>query len=341
MPTTCRTFIVGNDLLVRFALTQILLQEEDILSVGSSAAQSGLAEVVKASSPDIIVVDAVDPQGEGLHSVRSLKPLGLPIIVLTNPNDEATRNLLAFLDAGATSFIQRPYGSDNISSMREQLLHEIRINAPGASHHTSTLHTRAHHSPHKVVAIGSSTGGPEALTELIPKLPADFPAAVVIVQHMPGRFTKQFAARLNKLSNLTVKEAEEGDMVEKGLVLLARGDYHLVFKPHEQQGTTYAEATLTLDPPQWKLRPTVDKMMSSLAPIYGSDLIGVILTGMGQDGVIGMYDIKKNGGQTVVQDKSSSVVYGMAQEVVKHNLADKILPLPAIVNQLINLVGAV
>ena len=125
-----------------------------------------------------------------------------------------------------------------------------------------------------------------------------------------------------------------------GRILLAKGDYHLVFKPVQRDGTVHAVATLNLDPPQWKLRPTVDKMMTSLADIYGSHLWGVILTGMGQDGSVGMREIKLTGGHTLVQNRETSAVYGMAQEVVKRNLADRILPLQEIVPELVrNLSG--
>jgi two-component system, chemotaxis family, protein-glutamate methylesterase/glutaminase len=183
-------------------------------------------------------------------------------------------------------------------------------------------------TPGCVVAIGSSTGGPEALEVVLSSLPKDLDAGVVIVQHMPGGFTARFAQRLSKISAMPVKEVEEGDIVEVGKILLAKGDYHLTFEPvRDRYGKMRARALLNQDPPMLKLRPTVDNMMTTLAPIFGTGLIGVILTGMGEDGAIGMEAIKRNGGRTVVQNEESSTVYGMAQEVVKRKLADHEVPL--------------
>ncbi len=326
--TPSTVFVVSDDVLVRFALTQMLSLEQGIAVVGSAPFEEGLKEEIKKSGANVVVLDAILNHELPLRRFDLLQGVSMPLIALTDSDPKMARHILPLIQAGVVGFVQRPEGSDNLAVVREQLVHEIRQHAP----HTKSVHPNIHrHEPRVVVAIGSSTGGPEALSEILQQFPKNFSAGVVIVQHMPGQFTSRFIQRLAKICPIPVKEAENGDVVEAGKILVAKGDYHLVFKPVTTNLVTRAEATLTLDPPQWKLRPTVDKMMLSLAPIFGRSMVGVILTGMGQDGVVGMREIKFKGGTTYVQNEETSVVYGMAQEVVKEDLADHVLPLNQII----------
>jgi two-component system chemotaxis response regulator CheB len=175
--------------------------------------------------------------------------------------------------------------------------------------------------PQSVVVIGSSTGGPKALCELIPDLPGDIPAAVLIVQHMPAGFTGSLAKRLHQLAQIRVKEAESGDSIIPGQALLAPGGYHLVV----DSGNTVNLSSTT--PPRHGLRPAVDVTMETAAMVYGGSCIGVVLTGMGCDGRDGAAIISKAGGRVIVQDEASSVVYGMPRSVVESGRADRIVPL--------------
>ena len=166
--------------------------------------------------------------------------------------------------------------------------------------------------------------------EVVKHIPENYNQGLVFVQHMPADFMTRFAMRLNKAAKIHIKEAEEGEILKAGIGLIAPGGYHLKFSEVIKGNRRLAKAHLSNEPPVWNLRPTVDKMMLSLAPIYQRNMIGIILTGMGEDGVIGMREIKQNGGRTLVQNKETSVVFGMGQQVIKNNLADEVLPLKKI-----------
>ncbi len=172
----------------------------------------------------------------------------------------------------------------------------------------------------KVVVIGASTGGPAALTFLLPSLPANLGAGVLIVQHMPAGFTKALADRLNAVSQMEVREAQAGEPVIEGAVLIAPGSYHMLVGSSRKIG-------LSLDPPVHSVRPSVDVLMSSVAAVYGRSAVGVVLTGMGHDGTAGAAEIKAAGGQVIVQDAASSVIAGMPESVIQSGTADAVVPL--------------
>lgn len=339
MSHPARVFIIDDNVLVRFALSELLNQEPDIVVVGDAALHKQLLKEIKTAKPDILIFDIPLPRDKTINRLKPIKTLRLPSIVFTKSDASISRDLIELLSIGVTSVVLKPDKDEDIDQIRDQLLYEIRLNTKRPQPKPSKL-TVSYLHPLRAVAIGSSTGGPEALFQIVPQFPPNFEAGVVIVQHMPPDFTTRFASRLNNNSSITVKEAQTGDVLKSGLVLLAPGDYHLKFALSKQDNKRLAKAKLTKDPPQWKLRPTVDNMMISLAPIYGPNLIGVILTGMGEDGVIGMRAIKNYGGKTLVQNKRTSVVFGMAQEVIKNNLADEILPLEEIVPRIIQLIKA-
>jgi two-component system chemotaxis response regulator CheB len=184
-----------------------------------------------------------------------------------------------------------------------------------------------------VIVIGASTGGPRALQQVLPSLPADLPAAVAIVQHMPPTFTRSLAQRLNESSALTVQEAAQGDRLARGLVFMAPGDYHLQFRGRRR-------VALDQGPRRNHMRPAADVSMETAAMNHGSAVIGVVLTGMGSDGTSGARHIKEAGGVVIAEDESTSVVYGMPRNVVEAGLADRVLPLPRIASALMRLVGA-
>lgn len=332
-----KVFIIDDNVLVRFALTQLLNQEGDIVVVGDAPPSSKVDVEVKQAKPDIIIFDIPLPRDTGIRELKSLHKLHLPAIVFTKSDKDIARDLIPLLEAGAVGFVMKPDLDTEIVSIREQIVYELRRNVrerlvKPIKHLGGVLF------PPKVVAIGSSTGGPEALVEVFSHLPHDFSAGMVVVQHMPAGFTARFANRLAGVGPVMVKEAETGDVVKAGVALLAPGDFHMEFQETVVGGKRQASVKLNQDPPQWKLRPTVDKMMTSIAPIYQSRCVGVILTGMGEDGVVGMRAIKQLGGKTLVQDKSTSVVFGMGQEVIKNNLADEVLPLDEIPYRIAELV---
>jgi len=319
-----RVFIIDDSVLIRYALTQLLNQEGDIVVVGDAPSSDELESQIKKAKPDLLIFDIPLPRESGISRLKELSRLKLSSIVFTKSDKVIAQDLIQLLEYGAVGFVTKPESDEDINKVKDQIVYEIRSNGTKKTVVVDETDRHRFLSPPQIVVIGSSTGGPEALMEVIPKLPSNFGAGIVIVQHMPEDFTRRFAERMNSKSQLVVKEAEMGDMVKSGLVLLAPGDYHLLLEEVVIGDFRHARVKLTKDPPQWKLRPTVDKMMLSVAPIYKNNCIGVILTGMGEDGVVGMREIKHNGGRTLVQDKRTSVVFGMGQEVIKNNLADEV-----------------
>jgi len=184
------------------------------------------------------------------------------------------------------------------------------------------------------VVIGASTGGPSALNQILPALPADLSAGVLIVQHMPPGFTKSLAARLAETSAIAVKEAESGDKLTDGVAFVAPGGYHMLL-------TADGEVALSTDPPRNGVRPSVDATMESAARVYGDRLVGVVLTGMGRDGAAGMAAIKAAGGRTIAEHESSCVIYGMPKAVVDQGLADLVVPLQEVAGAIVQMVNQI
>lgn len=333
MPTPAhKVFIIDDSVLIRYALTELLHQEPDFVVVGDSPPIPDLPKLIERAKPDILIFDIPLPRDTGIKELKSLHKFHLPAIVFTKSDKDITRDLLPLLEAGAVGFVIKPEKDTDVKDIKDRLLFELRLNTKHYARRDTTVL-----DPPWAVAIGSSTGGPEALLHVIPQFPPNFPAGIALVQHMPEGFTTKFAQRLNDHSQIPVKEADDGDVLKAGTVLMAPGDYHMIFTESIHDKRRQAKVKLTKDPPQWQLRPTVDHMMTSLSPIFGHRIIGVILTGMGQDGVVGMRSIKQQGGRTLVQNKDTSAVFGMAQEVIKNNLADEVLPLNQLASRIMEL----
>jgi two-component system chemotaxis response regulator CheB len=194
-------------------------------------------------------------------------------------------------------------------------------------------------SVRNVLAIGASTGGPRALEKLISSFPADIPAAILVVQHMPAGFTASLSKRLNSKTALKVKEAQEGDTVEEGTVLVAPGNYHMEIVQKTINGRKKEVVHLSCGPKELGSRPSVNALFRSIAPIYGSKIISLVLTGMNCDGADGAEEIKKMGGKVIAEAQSSCVIYGMPREVVRRKLADFVLPLDKMAEEIIEMVS--
>ncbi len=332
-----KVFIIDDNVMVRYALKQLLEPEDHIEVVGDSSDHTDIHHEIIKSKANLLVVDIPLPREKGIKRLKDINSPKLPTIVFTRDDQAMVKDIVPLLEAGAVGFVLKPKSDQEITSIREELVAEIYAQLKIDIVRTKTHATIKVLDPLRVVAIGTSTGGPEALSKIITQFPKNFPAGITIVQHMPKDFTPKFAQRLNNMSEITVKEASEGDIIKAGVALLAPGDRHMIFEPEYSGNKVYSKVKLTLDPPQWKLRPTVDKMMTSLVPIYNHNIIGVILTGMGEDGVVGMRAIKESGGRTLVQNEATSVVFGMAQQVIKNNLADETLPLEDIVPRVMEL----
>lgn len=311
---------------------------------------------VKALKPDVVTMDVEMPGMNGIEAVkRIMAEHPVPIVMVSSLTTEGASDTLKALEFGAVDYI--PKQLDGVATNIVEIEHELIAKIVAASQATGKLSIRRSGIPlapvaktkagaltahsisvtrgNRIVAISCSTGGPQALMEVLPMLPADFPAGIVIVQHMPKNFTKPFADRMNQICPLEVKEAADGDEIKAGRVLIAPGG--LQFRVKKQSITTNVVA-LSPNYEKYLHAPAADIMLQSVATLYGERSIGVILTGMGHDGLEGMKAIKASQGRTIAQDEKTCIVYGMPKAVVDAGCADKVVPLPHIVGEILNMV---
>lgn len=341
-----KVLIVDDSAFSRQTIKKCLEKETDIEVISIST--NGIDAMTKTLrlKPDLITLDLEMPGMDGFSFLRWLmKKHPTPVIIVSAYSDSKT--VFKALELGAADFVAKPqkYKQADIHYMTKDLILKVRgIKQLRMDKLSKTLqlseekkiknvsHERPLYSV-EAVAIGSSTGGPTAIKLILSSLPPDFPAGIAISQHMPKGFTASFAERLNSISKIKVKEAEEGDTLEKGKALICPGGYHMVFKKKGHRIVANLRESNSAD----KYVPSVDMMMSSIAEIYGSKTMGVILTGMGNDGVSGMLEIKKRGGYTIVESEETAIVYGMPSEVIKAGAAGRVLPLSDIPAEIIKL----
>jgi two-component system, chemotaxis family, protein-glutamate methylesterase/glutaminase len=319
--------------------------------------ESALA-MIETLNPDLVLLDVEMPVMDGLVTLRALRKRGhrMPVIMCSSLTQRGARVTLEALSAGASDYVAKPSGQNGVTAALEALSRELhpKIQAlTSASVQRSSavrdapLHTRTvfaspsfsssrPSAPPKVLVVGVSTGGPAVLDQLIPALPADFPLPVLIVQHMPDLFTRLLAERLGSLCPLRVQEAAEGAPVERGNVHIARGNWHLQISAPSRLGQS---ATLHLNqgPPENHCRPAADVLFRSAAAAYGSGVVALVLTGMGHDGLEGCRIIRERGGWVLAQDRFTSAVWGMPGAVAEAGLAHHILPIAAIVPELVRI----
>jgi two-component system chemotaxis response regulator CheB len=299
--------------------------------------------------PDLITLDLEMPEMDGFSFLRWLmRKRPTPVIVVSSYSDSKT--VFKALELGAVDFIAKPPKVSSVefyNNMAKDLLRKVKgiknLRLDKLSKNLELLEeeTNEQSFPERsdydieAVAIGSSTGGPAALKIILTKLPSYFPAGIVISQHMPKGFTSSFADRLNGISELRVKEATDGDEVEKGKVLICPGGFHMLLRKRGRRVVVSIKEPKNTD----KYVPSVNIMMSSAAEVYGQKTIGIILTGMGGDGLEGMLEIKKRGGYTIAESEDTAVVFGMPSEVIKAGAARRVLPISEIPTEIIKLVG--
>ncbi len=339
-----RILIVDDSAVIRKVLSDLLASDPEILVAGTAGNGSQALDRIPEVKPDLVTLDIEMPGMDGLEAlveIRRRHP-GLPVIMFSSLTERGAAATLDALTRGASDYVTKPSHRETTESSRERVREELlqkikslcRANAPlGRPSSARTQVSGCRATRIDVVAIGSSTGGPNALTTLIPQLPSDFAVPIVIVQHMPPLFTRLLAERLNALTRLDVQEGKEGQKLRRGQVWIAPGDHHMTVI---RQGT---ETVLGInrDPHENSCRPAVDVLFRSVAQAYGGNVLAVVLTGMGADGTRGSAEIRDAGGEVIVQDEASSVVWGMPGSVVAANLADRIFPLggmaPALVRR--------
>ena len=332
-----RLLIVEDSMVMRKMIQQLVESDPAIEVVGAATNGREGVEMALALRPDVITMDVRMPIMDGLQALKAIMDeCPTRVLMLSAMTTEGADETLEALESGAVDFLPKGDGGKpgNLSKFRQLLVGKIRaVMKSHLTHFLSATPTPvqpkkslprpavSHRGRIEVVLIGTSTGGPNALQTVIPKLPADLPVGVLVVQHMPATFTQQLARRLDQSSALQVKEAEEGDKIQPGRLLLAPGHSHLVLRQRGQVG-------LEKEPSNLLHRPAVDVMLDSAAGIYGAHVLGVILTGMGQDGKVGAAELKKRGGRLIAQDEATSVVYGMPRAVA--DLADQVCHLEQI-----------
>lgn len=347
-----RVLVVDDSAFNRQSISAMLQTSPNIEVVDAAADGREAIKSVAVHKPDVITLDLEMPNMDGFTFLRWLMANNpIPVLVISSQSD--TKSVFTALDLGAVDFLAKSSKriSNEIYNIKDDLLKKVEIIAglpiekimsrvkviaeekkPDAQvREEKTVSKAAESSSIDLVAIGSSTGGPPALQSIISVLPEKFPVAIAISQHMPSGFTRYFAERMDKNSKVEVKEAEEGDMVDKGRVLISPGGYHMIFKRKGDSVKVNLKKRSVSD----LYTPSVDIMMASAADVFGKRVLGVILTGMGNDGKKGMREIKNKNGQTIAESEETAVVFGMPGEAIKDGSIDIILPLPKIAGEII------
>ena len=342
-----RVLVVDDAVVVRRVVSHVL-SSDPALEVAGTAINGKIALAKLARlKPDLVTLDLEMPQMDGLETLKALRREnpGLPVIMLSRFTERGAAATSKAMSLGANDYVTLPDGSENINDamqrIREQLIPKIKMLTRPARAATSKSGMSAlrrgrakppfdHGSPYsnrprriEIVAIGVSTGGPDALAAILPAIPCDFPVPIVIVQHMPPEFTRRLAEQLRSKSAISVSEGATNDLIFPGHAWLAPGGHHMLVI-RDTQGS---RLQMTMSAPENYCRPSVDVLFRSVVEAYGAGTLAVVLTGLGQDGLRGCEEIRAAGGQVLVQDEASSVVWGMPGAVAKAGLADQIVPL--------------
>lgn len=329
-----RVLVVDDSAFARKVFREMLSRSPDIQVVGSARDGAEALELVESLQPDVVTCDLVMPRLDGVGFVReqmTRKPL--PILILSSVAEDAEKVLEA-LGAGAVDFIRKPtaLATEDLRMIGERLVAQVQAVARASRGNLARIAPAAaplrpvalHPSKVDLVVIGISTGGPQALRQLIPQFPATFPVPIAIVLHMPVGYTALFAEKLNEISQLEVREAKEGDYPRPGLALLAVAGRHLAFA---RGADGIVRATLPMQPLDKLHRPSADVLFTSAAEVYGDRVLAVVMTGMGHDGTEGAAAIKAKGGKVLTEAEKSCVIYGMPRSVVEAGLGDAAFPL--------------
>lgn len=342
-----KVLIVDDSAFMRNALTTLIATDPELQVIGT--AKNGVEAIDKVFTlkPDIVTMDVEMPKMDGLEALRVIMDKSpLPVIMVSSMTTEGAQVTLDALDIGAVDFIPKNLSdlSLNIVKIKDVLTMKLKQigrrgikpkRQPANQVVTVKNHTYTAERKISVIAIGSSTGGPKILQDILVGIPADFRTPIVIAQHMPASFTGPFADRLNSLSAVTIKEAKAGEVVKSGVVYIAPGCGHMKVV---RRGALETIIEIEGNRDDVIYRPSVDILFRSVAESYPGRALGVILTGMGKDGLEGAREIKKGGGRIFAQDEETSVVFGMPGAIVEEGIADKILPAEKMSGEIVNVV---
>ena len=338
MDRVLKVLVVDDSAYVRKVVKQMLSRSPFLEVVGTARDGREALELVERLEPDVVTCDLIMPELDGVGFVREqMARRPLPIIIMSIASETGEAALTA-LDAGAVDFVQKPtaLATEKIFEVSDELIQKVKAAAEIPMARVKVAQPSPAAAPPlpdapiarkelaDVVVIGISTGGPQGLKQLVPQLPADFPAPVAMVMHMPVGYTEMYARKLDELSQLEVREAHEGDVLRAGAALLAPAGRHLTFR-RRTDGAVVAH--LDSKPFETPHRPSVDVLFQSAAEVYGQRVLGVVMTGMGSDGRAGAAWIKAQGGLVYTESEETCVVYGMPSSVVEAGLSDMSVPL--------------
>lgn len=345
-----KVLVVDDSALMRKIISDMINEEADMEVINTARNGEDLFTKLDNNLPDVITLDVEMPKMDGISALKEMKKknMNIPVIVLSSVSKEGPHMTMDCLEAGAFDFLPKPSGaiSLDINKVKIELVQKIRL----AHERISTKPKKVSRSAANInnvietksikrigidkieaVVIGASTGGPKALYTVVTSLPEYLGVPVFIVQHMPVGFTKAFSERLNLNSKIKVVEAQEGMNVEKSTVYIAPGGFHMeVYKD--------MKIHLNTEPTLWGVRPAVDKLFLSAANVYKNRIISVVLTGMGKDGSQGTVEIKKSGGITIAEDKSTCTIYGMPKAAYETGMVDIVLPIDSIAYEIVKVV---
>jgi two-component system, chemotaxis family, protein-glutamate methylesterase/glutaminase len=342
-----KVLVVDDSAIVRRIISEQLSEEADIEVVGTAPDPFVARDKIVQLKPDVITLDVEMPRMDGLTFLKKLMHYyPLPVIIVSSLTPRASSIAMEALENGAVEVLCKPGDAYSVGDMGVELKEKIRAaartNLSRVMHKTSSsppVLPKVSEAPvgptQKLITIGASTGGPEALKEVLMGMPANSPA-ILIVQHMPAHFTATFAERLNQLCHIEVREAKDGDSVVRGQALIAPGNFHMLLR---RSGGRYC-VTVKDGPRVHHQRPAVDVLFSSVAHYAGSNALGVLLTGMGADGAKGMLQMKEAGAKTIAQDEQSCVVFGMPKEAIRLGAVDRIVPLELISREIIHMTNS-
>ncbi|NMM61258.1 chemotaxis response regulator protein-glutamate methylesterase [Clostridium sp. P21] len=352
-----KVLVVDDSALMRKFISDMINEESDMEAM--DIARNGedfLNKLVQGSVPDVITLDVEMPKIDGITALKKLKKMNIniPVIVLSSISKRGPELTMECLEAGAFDFVPKPSGtiSLDINKIKNELVEKIRLafkkglpedqmvgkdmqlDNKFQTGIKAEMKTTSRQGKVEAVVIGASTGGPKAIYTVVTALPENLGVPVFVVQHMPVGFTKAFSERLNSNSKIHVVEASEGMDIKKDTVYVAQGGFHM------EVGSDH-KIHLNTEPPIWGVRPAVDKLFISASKVYGSQIVSVVLTGMGKDGAEGTVEIKKKGGLTIAEDKSTCTIYGMPKAAYETGMVDKVLPIDNVAYEIIKVVSGI
>lgn len=350
MKRKIRVIVVDDSALVRSLLAEIINRQGDMECIGTANDPLVAREMIRELNPDVITLDVEMPRMDGIDFLGRLMRLRpMPVLMISTLTERGAEVTMRALELGAVDFVAKPRigVANGLQQLATEIVDKIRIAAkahvhrvvrspsagaaaPAAKPAASSAGLLGRVSTEKLIAIGASTGGTEAIKEVLIHMPADAPA-IVITQHMPPGFTTSFAARLNSLCQITVKEAVHGERILPGHAYIAPGGRQFAIS---RSGANYV-AVVNDDPPVNRHKPSVEVLFKSVAQFAGRNAFGVMLTGMGADGAAAMREMRDAGSYNYVQDEASCIVFGMPREAIAHGAADEVLPLSKIAEALL------